>query len=228
MRQKEGRLIVLDGNDGSGKQTQTQLLKDQLGGKGKKVQSLDFPGYYRNVFGKLIGEMQTKKTWLTMEPRVVSTIYAGDRLESNEIIKDWLKQGHLVILDRFVSANQIHQGGKIKNPTKRQEFLSWLDTMEHETLGIVRPDLVIYLDVSVDVSLENLAKNKKRLYTKGKLDVTEGNRFYLENSKKSARYIAEKDTRWRIVDCMNGDVMHTKEIIHGKIMNLLREEKIIK
>lgn len=227
MKQKKGKLIVLDGNDGSGKQTQTQLLKDQLNGKGITVKTFDFPGYTRNFFGKFIGIMLTKKTWLSMDPKVVSVIYANDRLESNEIIKAWLKQGHIVVLDRFVSANQIHQGGKIKNPKKRQGFLSWLDTMEHETLGIVRPDLVIYLDVSVDVSLENLAKNEKRLYTKGKLDVTEGNRLYLENSKKSAQFIAEKDTSWRIINCMNEDTMYTKEIIHRKIMNLLKEEGMI-
>ncbi len=144
-----GKLIVIDGIDGSGKATQVALLKKRLQQEGVRVKTIDFPRYYNNFFGGLIGEYLSGKygDFIAMDPRVASVLYAADRFESSKEIKKWLDEGYVVLADRYVSANQIHQAGKIDEPKVRKEFLAWLDTMEYEVFQIPRPDLVVYLDV---------------------------------------------------------------------------------
>ena len=155
---RQGKFVVIDGIDGAGKATQTELLVKHLKQLKVPVRKIDFPGYERNVFGKLIGECLAGKhgDFVQVDPRIGSTLYAADRFESKAKIERWLKAGYVVIADRYVSSNQIHQGGKIKDPKKRQEFLKWLDTVEYTIFGIPRPDLIVYLHLPVALSLKLL------------------------------------------------------------------------
>ena len=217
---KKGKLIVIDGIDGVGKATQAKLLVGRLNKEGKKAVYIDFPQYYKNHFGKLIGECQAGEhgDFLNLDPKIASTLYAADRFESKEQIGKWLSSGYIVVADRYASGNQIHQGGKIRNPKKQKAFLKWLDSMEFGVFKIPRPDVIIYLSLPVRLSLKLLKKAKKddtkKRYLKGKKDVVESSLRYLEESRKSALSIIRGSNNWKEVVCNRGNEILPKEAIH--------------
>ncbi len=219
-----GKLIVIDGSDGSGKATQTRLLAKKLKSDGVKVRTLDFPQYENNFFGAFIGDCLTGKygDFLTLDPHITSVLYAADRFESSQKIKNWLDLGYTVILDRYVGSNQIHQGGKIFDLRKRKEFLLWLDEMEYGVFKLPRPDKVIYLDVPVDVSVALLrqSRKKKKYIAKGKKDIVEQSREYLENSRKSALWLARKKPYWIRIQCVRNGTLRSINDIHKEIISL--------
>ncbi len=114
---------MIDGIDGTGKATQAKLLVQRLRREGQKVQAIDFPNYYKNFFGKLLGNYLSGKygDFAEVDPHVASVLYAADRFESSPQIERWLKEGNIVVADRYVSANQIHQGGKIDGRASKQD-----------------------------------------------------------------------------------------------------------
>tara|TARA_B100000745_G_scaffold294100_1_gene236687 strand:+ start:4775 stop:5467 length:693 start_codon:yes stop_codon:yes gene_type:complete len=222
---KRGKLIVLDGGDGSGKATQTELLLKRLKKEKIPVRTLDFPHYENNFFGKLIGEclVGDHGDFLKTDPHIASVLYAADRFESKKKIEDWMKKGYTVILDRYVSANQIHQGGKIQDAKKLKTFLTWLDEMEHGVFKIPRPDAIIYLDMPVKVAAELLKEAKKgKEYTKGKKDATEESLEYQENSRKRALSIVKKLNAWYRIACAQRGKPRTREDIHEELWALVQ------
>jgi dTMP kinase len=225
MRSKKGRLIVIDGSDGSGKATQTARAVVALKEQGESVRTMDFPQYEKNFFGQFIGGclMGEYGDFLTLDPHITSVLYAADRYESSQIIKNWISDGHTVILDRYVSANQIHQGGKIFDSHKRKEFLLWLDKMEYGVFDLPRPDRVIYLDVPIvtSVGLLQKAREKKNYIKKGKKDLVEQSMYYLENSRKSALWLARHEKNWHRIRCVSGDTMRSIDDIHHEIMKVI-------
>ncbi len=228
---KRGKLIVIDGTDGVGKATQTKLLVARLKQEGKRVEMLDFPQYYKNFFGDFIGAMLTGKygDFLHIDPYIASVMYAADRFESKPKIEKWLKEGKLVILDRYVSANQMHQGGKIRSAKKRVAFLKWLDKMEHGVFGLPRPDLIVYLHLPMkDVLklLKNKDRSKKGKYTKGKKDVVEGDAGYLEDAQKSALKLISQKGHWKKIECGDKNGILPREVIHQRIYDCV--SKVIK
>jgi len=227
---QKGKLIVLDGTDGSGKATQTKILVQQLKKTGKKVQTIDFPQYEKNFFGKMLGECLIGKygNWVEIDPHIASVLYAADRWESSLKIKKWLEDGFCVIADRYVSSNQIHQGGKILKKTQRQEFLAWLDQMEFKILKIPRPDLVLYLDVPLEFSQKLMAQTKnlgKKKYQKGQTDLHENNIQHLLNAKKSALKLVQEKNNWVRIDCVKDHQLLSIEEINSLIWQAV--EKII-
>ena len=125
---RKGKLIVIDGTDSSGKATQTEFLIKRLKKNGWKVKVVDFPDYYLNFFGKFIGHCLSEQyyNFVKVHPKIASVLYAADRYASKNKIKKWLAEGNIVIANRYASANQIHQGGKIANTKKREAFIKWL------------------------------------------------------------------------------------------------------
>jgi dTMP kinase len=222
---KKGKLIVIDGSDGSGKATQTKLLVNKLKKDEIKVRTLDFPRYESNFFGKFIGECLTGEygDFLTLDPHITSVLYAADRFESSDKLKKWLDDGFTVILDRYVSANQIHQGGKIFDPVKRKKFLQWLDKMEYDIFKLPRPNKVIYLDVPIatSVGLLRQAQQKKQYQKDGKKDLVEQSRDYLENARRSALWLARESKDWVRVECVKNEKLRTIEDIHNEICSYL-------
>jgi dTMP kinase len=222
----KGKLIVIDGIDGSGKATQVGLLEKRLKKEKIKVKTIDFPRYYNNFFGKLIGEYLSGKygDFIGMDPRIASVLYAADRYESSKDIKEWLDQGYTVIADRYVSANQIHQAGKIDDPKTRKNFLKWLDDMEYSTFKIPRPDLTIFLDVPFEVSSMWLKKKilgRKKKYLKGKKDVAEDNLMHLKNSRNSALNLEKQNKNWERVECCKGMVCMLPEAVHEEVYKIV-------
>lgn len=226
MREQKGKFIIIEGIDGSGKATQTDILFDRLKEEGKRVKKIDFPRYYDNFFGKLIGECLAGKhgDFLNMDPHITSVLYAADRFESMGEINKWLKRGYIVLSDRYLSSSFIHQGGKIKNKAKRLEYLRWLEKMEYQIFKIPRPDMIIYLDVPVDIS-QKLSKNKtlKKRYLGNKKDVHESDKDHLKNAKRSADDLIGLGGMKKI-SCVRADKLLDKKIISDMVYGVVGQE----
>lgn len=213
---------MIDGTDGSGKATQVKLLAERLKKEGKKVEIVDFPEYYDNFFGKFIGHCLSEQyyNWLKVHPKIASVVYAADRFESKEKIEGFLKKGYVVIANRYVSANQIHQGGKIASAKKRADFIKWLDEMEYGIFKIPRPDITLYLSLPIPIVLKLIGERDgkmKREYLKKKKDVHENDVNFLINSRKSAMWLVNKIPNFYKIDCsMKGDIL-SRESIHEKV-----------
>lgn len=217
----QGKLIVIDGGDGAGKQTQTDMLVHHLIQDGHQTGTLDFPRYTQNLFGKLLRECLDGKRgdFLHLDPRVASTIFAADRLETKPQIEEWLSEGRTVILDRYVSANMLHQGAKIEDEAEMEEFLTWLDQMEHEVFGLPRPDLIVYFNVDPEERIKMLqhAADKKE----NVLDIAETNLDHQKQTDAAAKKVVAKLNNWQVVECMQAGEMRTRDDIHQEVYALV-------
>lgn len=228
---KKGKLIVIDGTDGSGKATQVDLLRKRLIQEGKMVQVVDFPKYYKNFFGAFIAHCLQEQYyhWTVIHPKIASIAYAADRWESKDQIEVWLKKGYVVLANRYVSANQIHQGGKITSAKKREAYLAWLDEMEYKVFKIPRPDIVLYLSLPIPMVLDLIKKRNKenkRAYLGKKEDVHEKDKSFLENSRKSALWLSKKLKNFKKIECeRNGKILSIPEIhdlVYKEVKKLLK------
>ncbi|OGG64961.1 hypothetical protein A3J11_01900 [Candidatus Kaiserbacteria bacterium RIFCSPLOWO2_02_FULL_55_12] len=206
---KKGKLIVIDGSDGVGKATQTKLLVERLKKEKIPVATLDFPQYQKNFFGAFLKECLSGAygNFIALDPHIASVLYAADRFESKKKIEDWLAQGKIVVLDRYVSANQMHQGGKIVNAKERKKFLAWLDTMEHKIFKLPRPDGILYLHLPTELSLKLINK-------RGKKDLAEKSIRYLDQSRKNALRLIQNTARWEKINCADAEGVLPRGKIH--------------
>jgi dTMP kinase len=225
---KRGKLIVIDGTDGSGKTTQTKLLIRHLRQDGRKVKFIHFPRYEDNFFGKFIAHCLSEQyyNWVNIHPKIASVVYAADRWESKEKIEKWLKQGFFVVMDRYISSNQIHQGGKIANLKKREAFIKWLAEMEYKVFKIPAPNLTIYLSLPIKMVLK-LIKDRNyrgaRAYLGSKKDVHEKDKNFLKNSIKSALWLAKTQKNWMKIECMRDGKLRSFENIHEEIYEKVKK-----
>jgi dTMP kinase len=222
----KGQLIVIDGTDGSGKATQVKRLVERFRAEGRAVETLDFPRYEDNFFGSLLGRCLAGifGDWKAIVPHIASVLYACDRWESSSQIKNWLELGKIVILDRYVSSNQIHQAGKIGDDKAREEFLEWLDKMEHMVLGLPRPDLIIYLDVPLEITqklLKDKAATDKKKYLEGGTDQHESDLQHLSDAKESGLKMIKARNNWKRIDCSNHVGILPIEVIHEKVWQII-------
>lgn len=227
---KKGKLIVIDGTDGSGKTTQINLLSKKLKKDGFKVKTIHFP-HYENFIGGFIGHCLTEQyyNFINVHPKIVSVLYAADRWESGEEIKKYLKNGYMVVLDRYVSANQIHQGGKIANARKRASFIKWLDELEYDVFKIPRPDITLYLSLPlplIEVLIKERNKKSVRAYTGNKKDVHEVDLQFKKNSIKSAIWLSKFLKNFIKIECSKkGEILSREQIhemIYGEVKKLLK------
>ncbi len=229
MKKTKGKLIVIDGTDGSGKATQVELLMKRLKKEGHTIKIIDFPEYYKNFFGEFIGHCLSEQyyNFLNVHPKISSVLFAADRWESSKEVRSWLKKGYIIIANRYVSANQIHQGGKIKNEKKRKDFIEWLNKMEYEVFGIPRPDVTVYLSLPINFVLQLLkdreSSKMKREYLKKKKDVHEADIDFMKNSIKSALWLAEKEKNWVKIDCAKDKSIRTREDIHTEVYEKVKK-----
>lgn len=221
----KGKLIVVDGGDGAGKATQVALLVKRLTAEGHKVETLDFPQYTQNTFGGLIRECLDGKRgdFMATDARVASTLYAADRFESKPRITSWLEEGKIVVLDRYVSSNMMHQGAKIADAAELESFLGWLDHMEHGVFGLPRPDIILYLEVpfSVRENLKKVAVADGKHGAEVKLDVAESDSHHQENVEARAKTIVASKNNWQVVHCCENNAIRSREAIHEDIYKIV-------
>lgn len=218
-----GKLIVIEGLDGSGKATQAQLVYEELSRAGVNVRKISFPDYEQQssalVQMYLKGEFGDKPS--DVNAYTASSFYAVDRAAS--FLKFWkedYENGTVFIADRYATSNAIYQLSKLPDEEK-DEFLFWIEDFEYRKLGLPAPDAVIYLDVIPKVSQKLLSGRYRGDETKK--DIHEKNMRFLKNCRKSAMYSAEK-LGWKIVDCCKNNSIRGISEINDDIMAIIREE----
>lgn len=218
-----GKLIVIEGCDGAGKETQTRMLKDTLLARGLKVATLDFPRYKDTVGGKLLALALGKNPDFTpdfkfsqLQPEVASLLYAMDRKESVDYIQKLLKENDVVILDRYYTANLLHQGAKFGNNTvSRNEFIKLITTIELDLLQIPKPDTVLYLTIPFTVFEKRMKSRREN--QKIAIDTVESDEQYIRSSIDMGENIA-RYCGWQVVAGVDGERELTREEVHQKIL----------
>lgn len=225
----KGKLIVIDGADGSGKATQTQLLLDYLKEHRFKSRYISFPRYTTSFHGQHVGRFLTGEFGGNndVSPYLSSLAFALDRLTAKDEMVDWLKRGKVVVADRYVSANMAHQTAKLP-PDKRQAFIDWIYEMEYKQHKLPKEDIVIFLHVPAEVSQKLLAKSADAKGIKKGKDEAEKD---IEHQKKSiAMYqeLAKQFKHWEIIDCVDtkGNLL-SREAIHDKVVAVLKKRGIV-
>jgi dTMP kinase len=214
----KGKLIVIDGTDGSGKATQAELLVKRLRKNKIQAEDLDFP-QYETLFGQLVARY-LKNEFGRLNPYIASVLYAANRLEFKDKITGWLKSGKTVILNRYVSANQIHQAANIENRFERERFVKWIGQMEYGIFGLPKPDLILFLHIDPVTAHKLVAQKdaKSRKYAAGsKYDVLEADLDHQRKAIQQSLKLLNSEYEWRKIDCMNKTSLLTKEEISDKV-----------
>ena len=214
-----GKFIVIEGGDGAGKKTQTELLAARLREAGTRVETVSFPRYGQPsaslVERYLRGELGAKED---VSAYVASALYAHDRAAAAPQIEAWLSDGAIVLSDRYAQSNMAHQGAKIADPEKRAALLSWLDDFEFVRLGIPRPDLTLVLAVPPVVRDANVEKKESRAYLEGKAkDIHEGDVRYQERVEAVYKEIAHSLPKHVWIDCTENGALVPTQKCHDRI-----------
>ena len=215
-----GKLIVIEGTDGSGKSTQFQKLTQRLLEEGKQFKTLVFPQYSEPssalIRMYLGGEFGTNPA--DVNAYAASAFYAVDRYASFK--KDWGKwyeEGGLIVSDRYTTSNAVHQTSK-EPPQSRPAYLQWLYEFEYDKLGMPKPDLTIYLDVPTAFT-EKLMRHREE-ETNTHADIHEQDLGYLATCREMGRTAAQY-YGWSMIQCVRDGKMRSIEDIHEEIYSLV-------
>jgi dTMP kinase len=221
---KKGKLIVLEGTDCSGKETQSNLLKDKLIKDGYKVFKTSFPMYDtptgKIVGGPLLGKTYICESWFNdapnLDPLVTSCYFAADRKFNINIIIDYLNKGYIVLLDRYVESNMAFQGGKEDNKNNRLKLYKKIDELEFGIMELPRPDKIIFLYMPYKQACILKAKRNETP------DVVEKSEMYLKRGEKAYLELA-KLYHYDQVNCTNKDNIRSIESINDEVYKKVKE-----
>jgi dTMP kinase len=214
-----GKLIAIEGIDGSGKRTQVELLKNALAARGYQTYVTGFP-IYDSWFGKMVGEFLNGEfgPLEEVDPHFAALLYAGDRFETKEQIAEALAAGKIVLADRYIGSNMAHQTARVA-ADERGDFLKWIEHLEYQIYGLPRESLVLYLRVPPIEAQKLVAQKSARAYTPATHDLQEGNLRHLEDA---AGMYDELSTRanWISVQCFDSQyrAMRPPELIAADIL----------
>ena len=217
-----GKLIVIEGTDCSGKETQSKLLVDKLKQKGYNAVNLSFP-MYDTPTGKIVGGCYLGKPEIgksifnegasNVDPKVAALYYAADRKYNIDKIKEYILKGYFVVLDRYTSSNMAHQGCKILDKDERFNTFQWIDRLEYWLLELPKADLTIFLHVPFEISKE-LSKNRPNL------DEHEKDDEYLKNAEKTYIELSEL-YNWKRINCVSMGSLKKIEEINEEILQVV-------
>ena len=220
----KGKIIVVEGTDCSGKETQSKLLEERLNSIGKKCVRFDFPNY-TSPTGKIVGgaylgkseicESYFKEGATNLDPHIACLYYAADRKYNIKEIEKYLNLGYICILDRYTTSNMAHQGGKIRNKEDRFYMYQWIDKLEYWLLGLPKPDKTIFLHVPLENTLE-LRKNRKSI------DEHEKSPEYLKRAEESYLELSEL-YNWDKIECIRNNKLRSVEDINNEIMKIIEK-----
>lgn len=219
----KGRIIVIEGTDCSGKETQTSLLFQHLKRNGKKVERFRFP-MYESPTGQIVGGPYLGKSYISesffkegpveVDPKVAALYYAADRRYNIKMINDYLNDGYDVILDRYVESNMAHQGAKLFDKNKRQELYNWLEKLEYELLELPKPDLTIFLYMPY----QEVAKLKALRADESIMDLK--NLEYIKNAEYTYQELA-KIYNFITINCIKDNKLRKIEDINAEICTIV-------
>ena len=218
----QGKIIVVEGTDCSGKETQSKLLEKRLNSIGKKCVRFDFPNY-ESPTGRIIGGAYLvrpeigpsffKEGAVNVDPHVVCLYYAADRKYEMPEIEKYLNDDYYVILDRYTTSNLAHQGSKIHDKDERFNMYQWIDKLEYWLLGLPKPDKTIFLHVPLENTLE-LRKSRKSI------DEHEKSPEYLKRAEESYLELSEL-YNWDKIECIRNNKLRSVEDINDEIMKII-------
>lgn len=214
-----GKLIALEGIDGSGKQTQLDLLAHELDARGQATFRISFPRY-GSFFGKLVGRYLNGEfgALSAVDPHFSALLYAGDRFEAKAEIEGALFSGKVVLADRYIGSNLAHQSARVP-PEQREEFLMWLRRLEYGLYSLPAEDLVVYLRVPVAEAHRLVGLKSTRAYTNLKRDIQEADIKHLEQTATIYDRLAT-EANWARIDCINAasGALYAPEEIHRAVL----------
>ena len=220
-----GKLIVIEGTDSSGKETQTRKLYERLEKEITNVRKLSFPNYKspacEPVKMYLAGAFGDNA--LDINPYPVSTMFAIDRYASYKM--EWEKfyrDGGIIVTDRYTTSNMVHQASKIESIDKKNEYLDWLEELEYSKMGIPRPDLIIFLNMPTETAAELMAQRKNKITGEDIKDIHEKDISYLKKSYENACNIAKK-YNWLEIKCVENGRLKTIDEIGKEIFSVVKK-----
>ena len=215
-----GKLIALEGIDGSGKRTQLDLLAGALDARGLATMRISFPRY-ESSFGKLVarylnGEFGSIEA---VDPHLSALLYAGDRFEAKGELESALAAGKIVLADRYIGSNLAHQTERV-SLEHRDDFLAWLKRLEYGLYGLPVEDLVVYLRVPAAEAHRLIGLKSARVYTSLRHDILEADVTHLEQTAMIYDCLAT-ETNWVRIDCTNpvSGGLYSPEEIHRVLLN---------
>ncbi len=214
-----GKLFVIDGTDGSGKQTQFEKLKERLNKDGVEYKTVSFPNYDSPssslVKMYLSGDFGTDAQKIS--PYIASTFYAADRYATFETgYKKYYEDGGIILADRYTTASMVHQAGKIKNKEERDKFIKWLWDFEFKLYGLPIPTEVFFLNMPTEKAFELMKDRKNKFDKNAKKDIHERNEIHMREAYNAACEVA-KEYNWYEIKCMKNNELRTIEDIHEEI-----------
>jgi dTMP kinase len=197
-----GKLIAIEGIDGSGKRTQVDLLEKALIAGGHKVYSTGFP-QYDSWFGKMVGQFLNGDFGAleSVDPHFSALLYAGDRFEAKPRLESALGEGKIVLADRYIGSNLAHQTARTQS-ADRAAFISWIEHLEYNIYNLPRETMVLYLRVPPRQAQQLVSRKSARSYTKAKQDILEANLRHLEDAAAMYDQLACRP-HWATIECFD-------------------------
>ena len=222
-----GKLFVIDGTDGSGKQTQFKKLQERLTKEGIDYKTVSFPNYDSPssslVKMYLSGEFGEDPN--SVSPYVASTFYAVDRYATlKKGYQEYYENGGIILADRYTTANMVHQAGKITDEKEREKFLNWLFDLEFNLYGLPKPSQVFFLNMPIGISLKLMKDRENKFSHTQEKDIHVRNPKYLEESYNAACSLVGKYD-WNEIKCVDENKkLKTIDEIHEEIYKVVKKE----
>ena len=219
-----GKLFVIDGTDGSGKQTQLETLKKRLMNEKIDFRTVSFPNYNSpsSALVKMYLEGEFGTDAKAISPYIASTFFAADRYATYVTqYKEYFEKGGIILADRYTTANMVHQAGKITNEAERKKFIDWLWDFEFNLYGLPVPTEVFFLNMPPKFSLELMKDRENKITHDNKKDIHENNAEYLKEAYNAACKLA-KEYNWYEINCIENNNIRTIKDINDEIFNELK------
>lgn len=217
-----GNFIAIEGTDGSGKTVQFERLILSLP-ESARVATLDFPRYGEPA-AHFVQKYLTGKYGGDVGPYAASVLFAVDRFDVKLKVREWLREGRLVVANRYLASNMAYQGAKIADKKEREHFYRWLYQLEYEIFGIPKPDLTVILHVPAKIARELLGRRGTRSALAGGRDIHEEDPEYQKRAEEVYLEIAALFPQdFRVIECAPDGAMLSPELIHEEVMAAARE-----
>ena len=218
-----GKLFVIDGTDGSGKQTQIKALKERLEKEGIEFKSVSFPNYESesSALVKIYLNGELSEDPKEISPYIASTFYAADRyITFKKEYEEYYKNGGIILADRYTTSNMVHQAGKIKDYKEREKFLNWLWDFEFNLYGLPIPTEVFFLNMPTEYAIKLMENRKNKITHEEKKDIHERNPEHMKDAYIEACKLSKK-YNWKEIKCVKDEKIRSIEDIHEEIYNEL-------
>ena len=217
-----GKLFVIEGTDGSGKQTQFECLRETLKKNNIDFMEMSFPNYDSpsSELVKMYLNGSFGNNAFAVDPYIASTFYAVDRFATYNTgkYKEFYENGGIIIADRYTTANMVHQAGKIDDLEQRDKFLEWLADFEFKLYKLPKPTEVFFLDMPPHMSKKLRENRKNKITNESKKDIHEVNDEFMKKSYDASCYVSDK-YNWKRINCVENDSIRKIEDIHNEIWN---------